>query len=377
MQNFKPMNPSKRGEMALTKGMVLSLTQGGDQLGTELMKALPTEWEHFTRAKCKQNGGINEVVSQWFHHMDAFVFIGASGIAVRVIAPHLKDKFSDPAVIVIDEKGQHIISLLSGHIGGANQLAKTLAGVLGGTAVITTATDVNDRAGMDLVLKALGCPLEANRTLCLEASRQIIGGAEIGIWVDSDFLSEVVYQEKLKDLCLNGLRFYSGENLDVFLNDPQTALKIYIGFKSSQIERVKQREASGVVVPKVFALGTGSRKQQDTFKYQAALKAFLELSDVAPEAIACLVSVDLKAEEACMLTTAEHYGWETCFYSVERLKSFDGQFTCSKIVFDTLGLRAVSGPAAMCAARLNLADELYGSTFKSDGSTFTLGRINK
>ena len=174
----------KGTETALMQGMVLSLTPGGDALGETLLQALPKGWEHLDRAAIKQNGGIAQVVETWFHHKDAFVFIGAAGIAVRVIAPFLKDKFQDPAVLVMDEKGQHVISLLSGHIGGANQLAKTLAGVLGGTAVITTATDVNDRAGLDLVLKALGCPLAANRNLCLEASRQIIGGETIGLFID-------------------------------------------------------------------------------------------------------------------------------------------------------------------------------------------------
>lgn len=377
------MQKPKGSETALTNGLILSLTPGGDALGETLIKALPIGWEHLSRETMKQNGGIQNVVAKWFHCKDALVFIGAAGIAVRVIAPYLKDKFSDPAVLVMDEKGQHVISLLSGHVGGANQLAKTLAVVTGGTAVVTTATDVNDRAGMDLILKALGCPLEANRNLCLEASRQIVGGATLGLFIDEAFMPEYQWRERLSKLCLSGLAFYGIEQWQEFIEDSSLGLRVYIGFDKKRIETLKTLKDSGalndsgVVVPRVFALGTGARKGQDTPTYQRVLSDFLEAQGIVPEAVSCLASVDLKSEEACMLATAECYNWETCFYSAERLKAYDGQFDCSEIVYKTLGLRAVSGPAAMCAARLEKAEDLYGTTVKSEGCTFSLGRIQK
>lgn len=367
----------------LSRGLVLSLTPAGDALGQTLMAALPTGWSHVDKAAIQQAGGIFQVVASRFNEQDALVFIGAAGIAVRAIAPHLTDKFHDPAVLVMDEKGQHVISLLSGHVGGANQLAKTLAGVLGGTAVITTATDVNDRAGLDLVLKALGCPLAANRNLCLEASRQIIGGETIGLFIDPAFLAEDQWQAMLSALCLRGLRFYGPSEWAAFQQDTDLGLRVYIGFDQARIETLKTCmdsgvvQACGIVVPKVFALGTGAKKGQPVEQYQQVLADFLKANRIVPEAISCLASVDLKAEEACMLETAKHYGWETCFYSAERLKAYDGQFDCSEIVYKTLGLRAVSGPAAMCAARLEKAEDLYGTTVKTKGCTFSLGRINK
>ena len=90
------------------------------------------------------NSGVNQ---------KNLIFIMATGIVVRTIAPLIKDKRTDPAVIVLDEKGEYAISLLSGHLGGANKLAKEIADFLGGQAVITTASDVNNMTSIDLWAK--------------------------------------------------------------------------------------------------------------------------------------------------------------------------------------------------------------------------------
>ena len=136
------MNTVKPESIAL-----FCLTPGGVRLAKRLAAMLPLTC--FTSEKLLEEGflpfenGFASAAREAFSSYSALIFIGATGIAVRVLAPLVNDKFSDPAVVVIDERGQHVISLLSGHAGGANALTRYLAGMLGADPVITTATDVN------------------------------------------------------------------------------------------------------------------------------------------------------------------------------------------------------------------------------------------
>ena len=126
-----------------------------------------------------------------FTQHSALVFIGATGIAVRVLAPLVNDKFSDPAVIVIDERGQHVISLLSGHFGGANALARYLAGVLGADPVITTATDVNELAALDTLACQLDARMEDLRAAVKTINHWLVSGERIGLWCEDALREEV------------------------------------------------------------------------------------------------------------------------------------------------------------------------------------------
>jgi cobalt-precorrin 5A hydrolase len=386
------MNSETQKRSAVFKGLILSLTPGGDLLGKRLLESQsqnsPFEnWQHFDAAKMKQLGGTYSVAAAQFAQVEAIVFIGATGIAVRAIAPHLKGKFVDPAVLVIDERGRFVISLLSGHAGGANMLATNLAEAIGAVAVITTATDVNEKASLDLILKSLACPLEPNRNLCVEANQQLVSDKEIDLYVDPSYLTKEAVEARLTGLVQSGANFCAGDlegdseegssNWNHFLTQNKNILKIYIGYSASKIDQVLALENGHAVIPKAFALGTGSRRGVETAVYQENLNEFLTANDVHPNAIKQLVSVDLKSDELCMIETARHYNWETHFYSVEALKTVDQQFPASETVLKVLGLRAVSGPAAMLAAGLTQKEALESDTYKSGGCTFTLGRINK
>lgn len=385
-----------RASNVVFKGLILSLTPGGDLLGKRLLesqsKNSPFEnWQHFDAAKMKQLGGTYTVAADHFAQVEAIVFIGATGIAVRAIAPHLKGKFVDPAVLVIDERGRFVISLLSGHAGGANLLATTLAEAIGAVAVITTATDVNEKASLDLILKALACPLEPNRDLCVQANQQLVSGKEIYLYVDPSYLTNEAVQTRLTGLVQSGANFCAcdleeasedaskegSSHWNHFLTQNTNTLKIYIGYSASKINQIQALENGHAVIPKAFVLGTGSRRGVETAVYQENLNAFLTTNDVHPKAIKQLVSVDLKSDELCMIETARLYDWETHFYSVAALKTVDQQFPASETVLKALGLRAVSGPAAMLAAGLTHKEALESDTYKSGGCTFTLGRINK
>ena len=105
-------------------------------------------------------GHISEVFPSAWRECDSIVCIMGCGIAVRMVSPLLEDKSADPAVVVVDQDGRFAISLVSGHIGGANELARKVASITGGQAVITTASDLQDKPAIDLAAKSAGLRIE-------------------------------------------------------------------------------------------------------------------------------------------------------------------------------------------------------------------------
>ena len=134
---------------------VISFTRNGKELADKIAGYLSEEgYEVTTDIKCNGvQGSITESLGEWtgrmFRKRDALIYVGAAGIAVRAIAPYVESKTSDPAVLVADEKGSYMIPILSGHIGGANELAVSLAARIGGSPVITTATDIHHLWAVD------------------------------------------------------------------------------------------------------------------------------------------------------------------------------------------------------------------------------------
>ena len=126
---------------------ILYFTQAGAQLAAVLERELLPEIK--AGSTCGK-GCLQEWTQEHFQKGNVLVYIGASGIAVRAIAPLLQGKDTDPAVLVMDEKGMNVIPLLSGHLGGANEWAQKLAKITGGQAVLTTATDVNGLFAVDV-----------------------------------------------------------------------------------------------------------------------------------------------------------------------------------------------------------------------------------
>lgn len=143
------------------EAVVFSFTAAGTKLSLQIGAVLSDIGFYVSHETIRKFTGINpavlrpfplniaESVRVAFRQADALIFVGAAGIAVRAIAPCLRGKDKDPAVLVVDEKGEYIIPILSGHIGGANHMARYLAQGLDGQAVITTATDINHLFAVD------------------------------------------------------------------------------------------------------------------------------------------------------------------------------------------------------------------------------------
>lgn len=151
----------------MTRTAVVAITKHGIDISRKIKAKMP-EVEIYVPAKHSDGGAditwfseqSTQLVGNLFKTHDALVCIFSLGAVIRMVAPHLVDKKSDPAVVVIDDRANHVISTLSGHLGGANALARLLANILGATPVITTAADVNETIAVDLVGREYGWVIE-------------------------------------------------------------------------------------------------------------------------------------------------------------------------------------------------------------------------
>ena len=175
----------------MDKISILAITKNGIEIGTKLKESFP-QWDIFAPVKFEnQNKEIvwysestTKKIAELFKSSDALVCLFSLGAVVRLIAPYLKDKKTDPAVIVIDDRANFVISALSGHIGGANQLTEEIAKKIGAAPVITTAADVNKTIAVDLVGKDFGWKIDDDSTVT-KVSAYMVNEEKIGVFQDA------------------------------------------------------------------------------------------------------------------------------------------------------------------------------------------------
>lgn len=293
------------------------------------------------------DGSLKDLIKKVYDQYDAFIMVMACGIAVRAFAPLLQAKDRDPAVVVMDEKGQYAISLLSGHLGGANALTERIAALTGAAPVITTATDINKMPAFDLFAKANDCAIE-NLDALKYISGALVNGKEVAIYSDFPIAGELPPG-------VNLYRGKSSENL-VVISD---AVK----------EETPRGEHTLYLRPRCLYLGCGCKKQTDPAKLRGAVADFLKQSGYSELSLKALCSIDLKKEEPCLLTLAAER--EIPFYT------FTGQElgtvaveSGSAFVERVTGVKSVAEAAAKRAAK---GETLIGKTVY-DGITLSLAK---
>ena len=259
-----------------------------------------------------------------FGESDALVFVGAAGIAVRSIAPHVVSKTMDPAVVVIDETGRFVVPILSGHLGGANALALCLASITGGQAVITTATDVNGVFAFDDWARRMNCAVE-NTDLIREISGTLLRGGIVPVCSDFEISGEVP--------C--GVEFGSFDKASVCITILDEAC----------VDERKLR-----IIPRVVCVGIGCRRGTQAEEIEDAVLEALRENGISPKAMAALASIDLKAEEEGIKELARKYKVPFLTYSAEELGEVPGEFSGSEFVMSVTGVDNVCERAAVRAA---------------------------
>ena len=257
-----------------------------------------------------------------FRTSDAMIFVGSCGIAVRQIAPHVKDKKQDPAVICIDELGKFVIPILSGHIGGANELALQIAKALGAIPVVTTATDIHGRFSVDAWAARNGYEISSMKA-AKDVSARIL---EKPVPICSRFPVKSAYPA-------GTVERDSGD------------LGILLSWKKEEPFGETLR-----LIPKVLHLGIGCRKGISREAVAFAVEQVLKDYAIDKRAIKCAASIDLKAQEQGLLDYLKEQGIPVTFYSAQELNAVPGEFTPSSFVSRITGVDNVCERAAMVGA---------------------------
>ena len=266
----------------------------------------------------------NAVCGEDFDRCQLLVFVGAVGIAVRTIAPYIKSKLTDPAVLSIDERGNFVIPLLAGHIGGANEMARYVAAALKAQACVTTATDVNGLFAVD------EWAARNNMVLCsLKAAKDfaaaLVAGDTVGLYVDAGF--EIV-GDLPKQVEING--------------------SLPIGMAVTLSKRLAPfGQATVRLLPKMVHLGIGCKRNTPLERIEELVLPELERLDLDMRSIAGLASVDLKKDEQGLLAFAQKYKIPAHFYSAEELNALEGDFTPSSFVQSVVGVSNVCERSAV------------------------------
>lgn len=313
--------------MRLNKEMKLAYLAFSDK-GYELAKKLAEELGG-TAFRSGQDQSLAEWTKEHFASEEGLVFVGAAGIAVRAISPFVADKSTDPAVVVIDEKALNVIPILSGHLGGANDLARRIADVTGAGCVITTATDINGVFAVDEWSKRQGCALIEKERI-VRVSGALLGGRKVTVKSRWDIDGEV--PEGIEVIGGAEGCGTDGEKADVTL------------------DAFSRDEDTLHIVPKICVLGIGCRKGTKKEAIELLLEKLREETGLLTESVCGVASIDIKKEEEGLLEFCADHGWDIDFYSSDELTEVPGDFSGSEMVKSVTGVDNVCERSAALKA---------------------------
>lgn len=268
---------------------------------------------------------------------DALIFIGAAGIAVRMIAPLIKHKTTDPCVLVLDELGKFVIPILSGHMGGGNDLALSISSFLGSTPVITTATDVNCLFAVDSFAVKNNFVID-NLTLAKEISAALLEKKTVGIF------SQFAVPNKEKEHIPSCLTWISDESA----YSPAYLIQISVNCIPATT-RVNPNHILHLI-PKAIVLGIGCRRGIRCEQIEQLVFPTLEKYNIDPRAVFGAATIDLKADEPGLIEFCRKNHWDLVTYSAEQLSHIQGSFTGSDFVKSITGVDNVCERAALASA---------------------------
>ena len=373
---------------------IISFTENGIKLSQTVAKRLSrrkvtlyTKCSRYTAEDLKVQR-VKESLQVWTAQRmaegDALLFIGACGIAVRAIAPNLMDKLHDVPVLVMDEEGQYVIPILSGHVGGANELARELADLMDACPVITTATDVQKKFAVDLFAKRNHLEI-MNKDGIAKVSAKALAGEQLTIAVRAKNIE--CYHPKFCEVCEED--FTEAENqllreANMHKQDQEACgveqpLRLVPYVKDQPVDIVvsEMQDNKNALIwlrPRRYVVGMGCRKNKDTEELLAFYQETLEQAMVEPGEVYALASIDKKKDEPGLLAISERMRILFFTYTAEELNRVGACVHSSEFVKAQVGVDNVCERAAF--AGCGVSGWLIYEKHAFDGMTIAIAERN-
>lgn len=339
-----PLPPAAPASMAQSGDLaVVSLTRNGTALGHRLARELrgtlyaPARFAPDGSTPCHHP--VAETIRSLWHTQTRMLLIMPVGVAVRSLAPLLADKRSDPGVVAMDEAGQFAVSIASGHLGGANALARKVADLLGGQAVITTASDVQGSLALDLLGSASGWRI-ANPGALTRVSAALVNGEPVGVFQEAGSRAWLSEPEAA------ALHFVP----DVAtLADATYAAALVITYRRDTALPEAVRAKAIVYHPPCLSVGIGCERGVAEVEVAAAVTATCAAHDLALEAICDYATIDVKRDEAGLIAYAATMNHPLRFFPADDLNR-PAVPNSSAAAMKAVGAQGVAEPAALLAA---------------------------
>lgn len=342
------------------------LTDEGGKLAHKLAAAHPGDIYN------KEN--FKESLRAGFGRYDSLVCIMATGIVVRILAPLIVHKTSDPAVVVLDQKGKYAISLLSGHLGGANDLAREMAAISGGEAVITTATDVAGELSFDTFAKKHDMAIE-NIGQLKHISGALLSGKKVNVFTDknaAELYPELTKEQKRGMIAILPLsEFFKTYTIES--NIPAVVIDEKLFVSNSTVP-----QAAPVLYlrPRTICAGIGCKRNMEQKPIEEALLQTLKEEGIHPLSLKCIATIPLKSDEPGIIGTAANLNVPLQIISTEEIENLDISqlgIQTSEFVASQTGVLSVS---TACSYLASSKGTILRDKAKYKGITIALSKEN-
>ncbi|MCX7883581.1 MAG: cobalt-precorrin 5A hydrolase [Caloramator sp.] len=316
----------------------ITFTKEGLEIAQKVKKDIGSNVDIYFKDDLKEN--LKDKIEKIFYEYNCLIFISSAGIALRLIAPYIKHKSKDPAVVVVDDMGNFAISLLSGHIGGANEITKKIADILKCTPVITTASDVRGIESVDMFAKKYGFFIESFED-AKKITSMMLEGKRIGI------ISEM-------NLCLKYGNIVK-ENADGYI--------VITCKESFNIDK-----SNCILRPKILNVGIGCRRGKSKEEIINAIKSVFLEEDLSLKCIKFLCSIDIKKDEKGIIDACEYLKCDFKTFTKDEIEKVQDRFDKSDFVFEKVKVTSVAEPCAYLLGEIIVKKRVF------DGITIAVSK---